>query len=197
MIRALFVALALLASPAWATVDAWPALYDVIGIESNDVLNVRAGPNAATEVIGTLEFDATGIEVIRPDDDFEWGLVNMGETAGWASLRYLVPQPGQWHGYYPDFASCGGTEPFWSLTRADGQIKLARFDDNDILAQLEWEASSPNHRERHAFRAGGMTGVLSLQACNDGMSDMEFGIELNLTLDSESTLYNGCCSLSP
>lgn len=197
MIRALIAALALLASPVWATVDGWPALYDVVGVGSDDVLNVRAGPDASAEVIGTLEIDATGIEVIRPDDDFEWGQVNIGERAGWASLRYLVRQPGQWHGSYPNFAWCGGTEPFWSLTRADGRIKLARINANDTLAQLEWETSSPNHSERHAFRAEGMTGVLSLQACSDGMSDMEFGIELNLTLDSEGILYNGCCSLAP
>jgi len=196
-VRALLIGWILLATPAWATVDGWPALHDVIDVESGDVLNVRAAPSAAADIIGTLEYNSTGIEVIRPDEDFEWGLVNMGEHAGWASLRFLVPQPGQWHGSYPDFAWCGGTEPFWSLTRTDGRIKLARIDDDDIVSTLEWEASTFNHRERHAFRASGITGVLSLQACDDGMSDMEFGIELNLTLDREPTLYHGCCSLAP
>ena len=160
-------------------------------------MNVRADPNASAEIIGTLEYDATGVEVIRPDENFNWGMVNMGERPGWASLKFLAPQPGQWHGSYPEFAWCGGTEPFWSLTRAEGQIKLARIDDDDIVVPLQWEVGSTNHRERHAFRADGMTGVLSLQVCNDGMSEREFGIELNLILDGEGTLYHGCCSLAP
>lgn len=135
--------------------------------------------------------------MIRPDENLEWGLVNVGERSGWASLRFLAPRPGQWFGSYPEFAWCGGTEPFWSLTREDGRIKLARIDDSDIVLPLRWETSSLGHRERHAFRAEGVTGILSLQSCNDGMSDMEFGIELNLTLDDEENLYHGCCSLAP
>ncbi|MGI9389473.1 MAG: SH3 domain-containing protein [Boseongicola sp.] len=197
MIRALCISVFLYAAPVWATVDGWPALYDVIGVAADDVLNVRAAPNARADIIGTLDHDATAIEVIQPDEDFEWGLVNVGEQTGWASLRFLVPRPGQWHGTYPDFAWCGGTEPFWSLTRVDGRIILARIDDADVILPLEWETSSPNNFERHAFRAKGITGVLSLQACDDGMSDMRFGIELNLVLDGEDTLYNGCCSLAP
>ena len=197
MIRALAISGILLASPVWATVEGWPALFDVVRVEANDVLNVRAEPSARAEIIGALEYNATSVEVIRPDEDFEWGMVNVGERSGWASLRFLVPQPGQWYGRYPEFAWCGGTEPFWSLTRKEGRIKLARIDDGDIVLPLLWETSSLGHRERHAFRADGVTGVLSLQACNDGMSDMEFGIELNLTLDGEENLYHGCCSLAP
>lgn len=197
MIRALLAAMILLASPVWATVDGWPALYDVVGVGSDDVLNVRAEPNVQAEIIGTLEHDAAGIEVIRPDKNFSWGMVNIGGRSGWASLRFLARRPGRWHGSYPDFAWCGGTEPFWSLTRTDTQIKLARIDDNDIVAALLWERGSLNNPERLAFRAEGITGVLSLQACSDGMSDMEFGIELNLILDGEVMLYHGCCSLAP
>ena len=103
--RRLLVLIALCGAPAWATTDAWPALYDVVGVASDDVLNIRAEPSSGSEIIGTLSHDAEGIEVIRPDEGFEWGLVNVGERTGWISLTYAVPQPGQWYGQIPAVAA--------------------------------------------------------------------------------------------
>ena len=118
MIRLFFILTAIgLAPPAAATTDAWPALYDVINVESDDVLNVRAGPGSSFDVVGTLDHDAVNVEVIRPDESFEWALINIDEGTGWVSLSFIVPQPGQWDGFYPEFKWCGGTEPFWSLLR--------------------------------------------------------------------------------
>ena len=97
MIRALLL-LFLLAGPAAATQDQWPALFDVSGVAPDDVLNIRAAPSASAEIIGTLAPDAAGVEVVRPDSRHGWGLVNTGEGSGWASLAFLVRRPGQWLG---------------------------------------------------------------------------------------------------
>ena len=186
-----------IAIPVFATTDAWPALYEVIDVSADDALNIRSGPGAEFDIIGSFAYDETGIEVIRPDEEFEWGLVNIDEGTGWVSLNYVVPHQGQWDGLYPEFKWCGGTEPFWSLIRQDGRMTLQQIDADDVTVPIHWETSARNHTLRHAFRAEGMTGVISLQHCNDGMSDMEFGIELNLILDGEGALYQGCCSLAP
>jgi uncharacterized membrane protein len=207
LIRAALAALALLASPVWATVDGWPALYDVVGVNSDDVLNVRAGPDASAEVIGTLEFNATRIEVIRPDDDFEWGKVNTGERAGWASLQYLVPQPGQWSGQFPPIRKCFGTEPFWAMHILGDEI---RFETpvNTANGRIHEQWTSLSRRDSHALsirldkmsdHGADMIGFLSQEFCSDGMSDREYGIQIEMlfrgSIDRE--LLSGCCSISP
>lgn len=198
MIRAL-IFLLLTAFPAAATVDGWPALHDVMGVAEDDVLNIRAAPDAGAEIVGTLAHDAAGIEVIRPNDDHTWGYVSTGEGMGWASLNYLARGPGQWHGQYPAFASCSGTEPFWSLVREDETVTFSGLDLPGVAAEIDFRESSLSHRGRHSFRAGEMVGVLSNEMCTDGMSDREYGWELNLLILSGEE-YNrhfvGCCSLS-
>lgn len=79
----------LIASAAAATFDAWPALYDVSGVASDDVLNIRAEPSADAPIIGTLAHDATNVEIIR-DGENGWGLVNTDEGTGWVSFAYLA-----------------------------------------------------------------------------------------------------------
>ena len=60
MIRVLILLLAL-ALPLRA--EEFPAAYAVTGVASNDVLNIRARPDAGSAIIGSLAPDATGVEV--------------------------------------------------------------------------------------------------------------------------------------
>lgn len=195
--RWLAAILCCLAGPVSATQDQWPALFDVSGVAADDVLNIRESATASAPIIGTLAPDAEGIEVIRPNDRETWGLINLGERSGWVSLAFLRRQPGQWLGAFPEIASCYGTEPFWNLERVDGTASLSGLDRPDISAPITWESGTLNHRGRYAFAAGEMTGIVSLQSCNDGMSDTEYGIDITLAIPSENTLYQGCCSLAP
>ncbi|MEY8843180.1 peptide-binding protein, partial [Cribrihabitans sp. XS_ASV171] len=81
---------------------------------SDDVLNIRAAPDAQADKIGEFAHDAQDVEVMSFNDDRSWGLVNTGERSGWTSMRFLSPQPA---GDLPIARrlSCAGTEPFWSL----------------------------------------------------------------------------------
>ncbi len=189
---------AALVFPAHATQDGWPALFDVTGVASDDALNIRAEPNATSEIVGTLAHDAVGVEVIAPNGDETWGRVNARERSGWVALRFLARQPGHLDGLYPDFASCAGTEPFWSLARADGTLTLdVAFDDRPALAELiDWETGTLNHRGRFSFATPSMTGVIARASCNDGMTDREYGLEINLILRGEEMHLQGCCSLT-
>ena len=198
------VALALLTvfffgMPVHATQYSWPALHDVIDVAENDVLHIRAAPDPKAEIIGTLAYDAKSVEVIAPNEDETWGLVNIREHSGWVSLRFLARHSGQLEGQFPAFTSCYGTEPFWSLEREDGTLTFdVAFDDRPATAELiEWEAGTINHWHRFSFGSSNMVGVIARQSCNDGMSDQEFGLELNLVLPKEQSHLQGCCSIAP
>ena len=212
MIRALI--LIFLATPAFATQDGWPALYDVVGVAQDDVLNIRSGPGAGFDIIGTLPPDAEDIEVIRPSDDFDWGRINLGEGAGWISLRYAVPQPGQWYGQFPAIRQCFGTEPFWSLAVDRPRIAFSAPDTPQMDGLISGQHGSTSRRDRFVYRgtllspdAGPLdvTLAIRLASCSDGMSDREYGIDLDLLItdpDAEDGLYDatllsGCCSIQP
>ena len=201
---AILVALMLI-SPARATQDQWPALFDVTGVASDDVLNIRAAPDASSEIFGALRHNATGIEVIRPNDRETWGLVNIDGRVGWVSLSFMARRPGQWLGSEPAVQSCAGTEPFWSL-QFDGE--RLRFNTAELSAtggRLDrWP--SENRRDAHGFSlrvlpdAGppqdGLA-IVTLQRCVDGMSDREYGLRVDMLLGSlmEQRLWSGCCTL--
>ncbi|MDQ2090371.1 SH3 domain-containing protein [Marimonas arenosa] len=190
------LALLLLLLPGLARAQEFPALFDVTGVASNDVLNVRAEPNASAEKIGALAFDATDVEVIRRAGG--WGLVNSGERSGWVSMRFLAAQQGG------DYAlsrllTCFGTEPFWNLEITQGD--LARFSaPNQGVAHytVGLLQRSVNRTDRFVLLGGRLVAVISRTSCNDGMSDRNYGLAIDLLPDVETgaALYSGCCSLT-
>lgn len=190
------------AAAAEATQDAWPALYDVAGVAEDDVLNVRAAPDAAAPIVATLTHDAAGIEVIRPGPRHDWGLVNTGEGIGWVSLAYMARRPGQWAGAVPEVAQCFGTEPFWSLLQEAGTLRLDRPGADGTPLPITWQGGTLAHRGRYALTAGdGATGLavtLAVADCGDGMSDRAYGIEATVIVDGTDgpDMLWGCCSLA-
>lgn len=198
--RALALVLALWTAPAWATQDAWPALHDVVGVAADDVLNLRAAPSATSEIVGTLAPDATGVEVIRPDDAHAWGLVNTGERTGWVALRFLARAPGQWFGATPDLAACFGTEPFWSLTFAgdpDGRGDAVTWStpEGAQTGRVLSRPSSSSDRRRHGLVMafdGIRTASVRTEACGDGMSDRAYGLAIDVI---GADVASGCCTL--
>jgi len=200
--RLLAALLCLLALPAGATQDAWPALYDVAGVAPDDVLNIRAEPNADAPIIGSLAYDAEAVELIRPNDRHGWALLNSGEGTGWVSLRYMKRRPGQWSGSMPELAHCAGTEPFWSF-EVDGSTATYRAMDTEPYSyEIRETGAAQGRRDSFHIIAGGSGGLaigaLSAQACNDGMSGREYGLEIQLLLQDSGNWHHvsGCCSLS-
>lgn len=68
--------------------------FRVVGIPSNDVLNIREQATAQSRIVGVIPPNATGIiyEGHRTDDG-GWLLIRYGDTTGWAASRYLQPLP--------------------------------------------------------------------------------------------------------
>lgn len=213
MIRALVMILAM-AGPALASQHSWPALHTVIGLNEGDVLNVRSEPDTSGEVLGTLASGTADIEVIRPNEDLTWGLVNTGERTGWVSLTYLARQVEQPAVAFVDIRQCFGTEPFWSLTYDQPAIRLSMPDVPPAEGFISGLFKSRSQSDRYFYRgsmispdAGPIDVDLSirLRACNDGMSDRAYGIEVDMLVSDnnaedgfrQSGLFSGCCSIAP
>lgn len=79
----LTAALALEATPAFAE-----DTFRVVGVESPDVLNVRAGPSTDFAVIGSFPPGAEGITSAGGCSE-RWCLVTDGSVTGWVNMRFL------------------------------------------------------------------------------------------------------------
>ena len=181
----------------------WPTLYDVTGVSADDSLNVRVSPDAASSVLGVLDHNAKSVEVIRTSEDGKWARVNVGESSGWTSLRFLeTSAPRQ--ADRPAPVVCFGTEPFWAFTdRVPNQVKFQFPDADPLFFDISSEGASQNQRGRY-FLVGAnsetdLGSILRAEICSDGMSEREFGMSIDIGLigDSGTTFLSGCCSVAP
>lgn len=201
--KALLTIMAVLWAAA-APAQEFPALYSVHGVASDDVLNVRAGPGAHFEVIGALPPGAAGIEVSAANDTGRWLRVNTGERAGWASAAFLQRTGPDWTQGLPRPLACFGTEPFWSLERTATGALLSEPGIGTTALAERWTGPAQGRTpvEFAALMEGGggrLTAFVARESCNDGMSDLEYGLSVSLVDDRPGgpRLLSGCCSLAP
>lgn len=188
----IFWPIALLANP-------FPALHDVTDVAANDVLNVRAAPNGSAEIRGTLAPNAQDIEVTATNETGTWGRINLGESAGWVSMRYL-----ERHEDNPDYAlahalTCFGTEPFWSAEITQGQGVTVKTPETTVdIPGAGLFISASGRNDLFALGFADSSAQVRRAECNDGMSDRAFGLQIGLFLrhNHSTTLYSGCCSIS-
>jgi len=189
---------ALLASPAWATPEyILPTLFDVAGVAANDVLNIRERPDAKAPIIGKLAPNARGIEVVAERSG--WMQVNTAERPGWVNGRYLNYRVDVWEeGRLPAGLACLGTEPFWSLAAAKGNVTLSRPEGGQTTALRKVLSTGWFRDPRRAVVADGLTAVITPAACSDGMSDRAYGLEATVILGhgAQAQMLNGCCSIA-
>ena len=183
-----------------------PALHEVTGVASDDVLNVRAGPSASAPTLFTLAPGQREVEVVRVAQDGsgrDWGLVSGGERSGWASMRFLsrtTPEDLPW---LPSLM-CFGTEPFWSfaLDRTNDALFEGMGGDADAV-RLASRTRSRNDRRAFSFTGAGAfgpaSGVVRREQCGDGMSDREFGFAIDLMMSTPGGTdhVSGCCRVMP
>ncbi len=199
---ALLCAALLPAGAAGASEELLPALFDVVGVAENDVLNMRAGPSAATPIVGALAPDATGVEVVGTARDGRWGLVRNGEGAAWVSMRYLRREPGQIDEAVPATLHCGGAEPFWSLDLEGGAARFATAGGGELSLVRVWDGPPagrpPQILGLRLEEAGSdLVAVLRREACSDGMSDIPYGLSIVAVTSGAAGegMVAGCCSL--
>ncbi|PIE12124.1 MAG: peptide-binding protein [Rhodobacterales bacterium] len=194
MIRIILTAL-LLAGPAFA--QDYPALHSVTGVASDDRLNIRAAPDASSDILDSLSPYAISVEVLRTTSDGRWGQVLTGEGNGWVSMRYMArTDEDPWAEPVP--LICHGTEPFWRLGLYP---KGSEYDSPDTGRR---DLSLTSHRKARngwklEFQEGPtLTRTLIVQRfpCSDGMSDAMFGYRATLFNDSPdgAAIQSGCCT---
>lgn len=197
MIR-MFTIFLMLLVPLPALAQGLPALFDVTGVASDDVLNVRSEPRAGAPLVTSLAPDARNIEVVRVQNG--WGRVTLIEASGWVSMRYLQPQPGGGTDRFPQRLTCYGTEPGWSLVIGPDAAEFATLEGETLL-KVQERLTSRNHTRRFALMAGSpdmfVTATITPAMCNDGMSDTEFGLAISAVtrMPDGYSLLSGCCTL--
>ena len=189
--------------PGFADAQVLPALYDVVGVASNDMLNIRIAPDAESAAMGNLSPNAKAVEVVALSPDGKWAQVNAGEGAGWVALRFLHRQD------RPDWfvleysLECYGTEPFWTLfvdpTTKSAHLNTPEEEGPELDITAAWPGTAAQPVAAVQYTRG--VAVLRGQACSDGMSDQSFGISLDLfqaaSSEQPAQALHGCCRLAP
>ena len=198
MIRLASLVLLLALGPVPLRADTYPALHAVVGVAEDDVLNIRAAPDAGAEIIGTLAPNLMGVEVISVSDG--WAQVNTGEGTGYAALQFLQREEGpEWFALARPLA-CFGTEPFWSLA-LDPDARTAAFTTPEMTeARIDpmgqtWTGAvwAPTA----AIDLPDGLAVLRPADCSDGMSEQSYGIAVDLFLRTgDRQRLSGCCTLA-
>lgn len=180
-----------------------PLLYDVSGVASDDVLNIREFADASSPIIGAFGPYEGQIEVIGLAPGGRWGLVNFEERSGWVAMRFMTPSSARTTS--PDGFLCNGNEPFWSLAFQPGGAMLADFSPMGIgngPALMSGWSKAVQNREYGRFGFSGQTGsiglsgIVSLELCHDGMSDRAYGYAIDLIIDgAERLVISGCCNI--
>lgn len=198
MMRGILPILALCAA-APALAQDLPATYQVTGVATGDVLNIRAEPSASAGKIGEIGPHSFNIEVLELSEDGTWGLVPLPEGGGWVSMRFLEPTPTADPWLVPRPLTCSGTEPFWTLgLYPKGAEWVTPEDPRADLTVTEEAVATQGYRlraEEGPARVFHLT--VRRQQCSDGMSDRAFGFAASLFIESPdgNALLAGCCTL--
>jgi uncharacterized membrane protein len=192
--------------------------YSVTGVAAGDVLNIRedvasAGQASSARIVGSIPPDAAGVEGTGVSVEIGgslWRQVAYGGVTGWVAARYLKAIDGG--GDVPPVdLTCGGTEPFWSMTfSAAAAVREDPFGSagNKRTTYVPAPGGFASGRRhvwavmlRPAKGSQAATAVfLRTDACSDGMSDLTFPIEFVLA-EHESggaagATLSGCCHLA-
>lgn len=201
MIVAAILAVALPAHAGEERIPEPTQRYGVVGVADDDVLNIRAQPDASSEVVGTLTADAQNVVVAGTRVDIGSGLwwqVVAPDASGWVNARYLEPvdeDPDQ-RETFP--LQCVGTEPFWSLAVEEDEAVF----ETPMEEEQRWQAGPMTYamglvgRYAVALEDEGDVGHIAAwqnrHFCSDGMSDIGFPFEA-VVIAPDGTVYGGCC----
>jgi uncharacterized membrane protein len=180
-----------------AAAQDYPAFHAVVGVALDDVLNIRAQPDANAPIIGEIPPDAMGVEVVAVSDG--WAVVNTPDVTGYVALRFLEREEGPpWNALELPL-TCLGTEPFWSLALdpVAGTAKFSTPEDaeaHNLTLGQTWPGA-PWAPSAAVSLPDGMA-VFSPAECSDGMSERSYGIAADLFLTGpDRQRLSGCCLL--
>ncbi|MFO7804140.1 MAG: SH3 domain-containing protein [Paracoccaceae bacterium] len=192
----LFLAL----SATVASAQSFPWVYNVTGVAEDDRLNIRAAPDGDSAILGDYYAYAVNIEVLETTPDGRWGKVGADGRNGWVAMRFLDRQPDDFPHEFPRPMVCSGTEPFWTLggyLRGNSYSEPERTSENLTMIQ---QGRAGMEGAYAIFEEGPTLNhhlIVKRGACNDGMSDRDFGWQAMLFTEAPdgNSVKSGCCSM--
>ncbi|WP_343714385.1 hypothetical protein [Inquilinus sp.] len=115
------------------------------------------------------------------------GVALLASTAAWAAPPAETPAAP---------LSCGGSEPFWSLTLdAGGKARFSDGDGRELSSRYTLQPSRNTTLMAGAtFGPGGsLRAVIINNACVEDMSDGEGGFVYEIAVFDGDRLLSGCC----
>ncbi len=181
----------------------FPSYFEVSGVAQDDVLNIRARPDASSAIVGSFAPGARPVEVLLRSQG--WGYVSSGEGMGWVSMRFLEPVelPRIGESGLPVGLNCAGTEPFWGFELGESEVRLSGMNEGESVygirsaknfdGRIGWDgfivASNSNSIMNVVFSTGAQ--------CSDGMSEKDFAwrVDMLITDINGTSGKTGCCSM--
>ena len=75
------------------------SLFRIVNVNSDDSLNIRSGPSPDSEIVGTIPYNATGVEWVGEQKtvrgrtkSFEWYKIRYAGVSGWVNSDFLKAQ---------------------------------------------------------------------------------------------------------
>lgn len=207
----LISALATTALPVQAR-DSIP-LFNVTRVNQDDVLNIRATPDPASDKVGEIPADGQGIEATggsMSHNGYIWREVRFNNVTGWVNGYFLTRAPKTNDGttgstsksrgrVFPEAISCAGTEPFWGVLIRDYLTVLDSLSDGRLELRMEPARSSIQNQSIWAIDAEVVSTrrpvtalIKKVNHCSDGMSDVKYPYEIQIIMKN-GPVYSGCC----
>lgn len=170
--------------------------FKVVGVASNDVLNVRTLPNSRSPILSFFQPNTPLLDVFSVSEDGKWFEVNAGEGTGWIRNKFVeelevsvFPKSN-----IPDQLTCFSSEPFIKVQFDRTVASFKGFDQptKEIpLSPIQDLSSSP----AKVMMIGTETGeriMISNHICSD---EAERKFPYTMTWSHYGGDANFCCTL--
>ncbi len=189
------------------------SLFNVSRVNQDDVLNIRATPDPASDKVGEIPADGQGIEATggsMSHNGYIWREVRFNNVTGWVNGYFLIraakPNEGTTGStskskgrVFPEAISCAGTEPFWGVLIRDYLTVFDSLSEGRLELRMEPARSSTQNQSVWAIDAEIVSTrrpvtalIKKVNQCSDGMSDVKYPYEIQIILKN-GPVYSGCC----
>ncbi|MDH5409385.1 MAG: SH3 domain-containing protein [Gammaproteobacteria bacterium] len=174
--------------------------YEVINVEQNDTLNMRADASPRAKLVKRIPYNAKNVEFLGQTKDIKssiWFKIRYDNAEGWVNSRYLQQHVKTRTAKLDDKLSCIGTEPAWSLDRADKLIKFSMYYEAADSFTVQKITKATNQQNQWKIVASGAKHSLDLaltetSRCSDEMSGFIYRYEAKV--GTGSNYLSGCCN---
>ena len=178
------------------------AYYQVIELEGDDHLNVRAEPTSKSEDLGDLASGSKPHEVLQIDSTGEWGRIIWLEGSGWVALRFMqqIEIEKLANTQIPVGLTCVGANPFWTLEFTSQKTGVISTQEEVKPMTVVNTAASRNGNQFPVaveLQTNNNTATTTLRRaqCSDGMGGLRYEWAADVVVNPQFTLLSGCCSL--